>query len=262
MRKITPTVPPMNLSMAQSYVSLETSSSTAAPLMGSKSVLNGLDPAAGFGKARVNRREHVMSPTILRLALICAVAAGLIAPASADTSCRAGQSFESWLAGVRQEAVEEGISPGTLAALDTVTFDDRVLKQDRGQPSLSQSFLQFADRTVSADRLARGRALLEKHAKTFARIEGEFGVPGPVIVAFWGLETDYGGYMGEFSSLRSLATLDAPTRRRRLWAFLARRGHDGMLIRAVLGRVLEPGDLEALDDAAADDGDDEGTPGI
>lgn len=62
--------------------------------------------------------------------------------------------------------------------------------------------------------------------------------------------------------LRSLATLDAPTRRRRLWAFLARRGHDGMLIRAVLGRVLEPGDLEALDDAAADDGDDEGTPGI
>jgi regulatory protein len=62
--------------------------------------------------------------------------------------------------------------------------------------------------------------------------------------------------------LRSLSTLDAPTRRRRLWAFLARRGHDGMLIRAVLGRVLEPGELEALDDAAADGGEDEEAPGI
>ena len=114
---------------------------------------------------------------------------------------------------VRQEAAGAGISERTLAALDGLTFDDRVLKQDRGQPTLSQSFLDFADRVVSADRLARGRALLKKHAETFARIERDFGVPGPVIAAFWGLETDYGAFTGDFSSLRSLATLAYDCRR-------------------------------------------------
>ena len=133
--------------------------------------------------------------------------------AFADTSCRGGQSFASWLAGMKQAAASEGISPAALGALDSLTFDDRVLRQDRGQPSLSQSFLEFVDRTVSADRLARGRALLEKHARTFARIERDFGVPGPVVVAFWGLETDYGGYMGDYSSLRSLASLAYDCRR-------------------------------------------------
>jgi lytic murein transglycosylase len=88
-----------------------------------------------------------------------------------------------------------------------------VLKSDRGQPTLSQSFLEFADRLISADRLKRGAGLLRTHGQTFARIERDFGVPGPVITAFWGLETDYGAYMGNFESLRSLATLGYDCRR-------------------------------------------------
>jgi lytic murein transglycosylase len=144
-----------------------------------------------------------------------AVAAALVAGggALADTSCRGGQSFEAWRAEFRQEAAGEGISERALAALDGIAFDERVLAQDRGQPTLSQSFLEFADRVVSADRLKRGRTLLQKHAATFARIERDYGVPGPVIAAFWGLETDYGAYMGSFSSLRSLATLAYDCRR-------------------------------------------------
>ncbi len=153
-------------------------------------------------------------PGLLGFSLALALAAVTTArSASADTSCRGGQSFDHFLASLRQEAARQGISANALAALDGVTYDERVLKQDRGQPTLSQSFLEFAGRVVSADRLQRGRALLQKHAKTFARIERDYGVPGPVIVAFWGLETDYGGYMGEFSSLRSLATLAYDCRR-------------------------------------------------
>lgn len=202
----------MNLSITISYVSLPTACLTAASLSGSKTVRNSLDPAPVIGKSRVFA-ENLMSSMLARIALFCMLTAGLVAPASADTSCRSGQSFENWLAALRQDAAREGISPGALAALDAVTFDERVLKQDRGQPSLSQSFLQFVDRVVSADRLARGRSMLQKHAQTFTRIERDFGVPGPVIVAFWGLETDYGGYMGDFSSLRSLATLAYDCRR-------------------------------------------------
>jgi lytic murein transglycosylase len=132
--------------------------------------------------------------------------------AHADFGCRA-ESFEAWLTGVKEEAVRAGISRKTLSALDGLSIDRRVLDRDRGQPSLSQSFLEFAGRVVSADRLTRGRALLKKHANIFARIERDYGVTGSVLVAFWGLETDYGAFTGDFSSLRSLATLAYDCRR-------------------------------------------------
>ena len=154
-------------------------------------------------------------------------------PALADTSCRGGQDFDNWLDGVREEAGRAGISSRALSALDGITLDARVLKQDRGQPSLSQSFLEFADRILSADRFRRGRAMLERHSETLARIERDYGVPSAVIVAFWGLETDYGGFMGEFSSLRSLATLAYDCRRPDYFG--------AQLIDAL--RILDRGDL-------------------
>src|SRR6202008_5155264 len=62
-------------------------------------------------------------------------------------------------------------------------------------------------------RMKQGKSLLKKHADTFQRIEQEFGVPGPVIVAFWGLETDFGANLGNFQTLQSLATLAYDCRR-------------------------------------------------
>jgi lytic murein transglycosylase len=147
------------------------------------------------------------------IVLALALATSGAEPARADTSCRSGQSFANWLRGVGEDAARAGLSQRALATLAGITFDQRVLNQDRGQPTLSQSFLEFAGRTVSADRLKRGRALLSNHADTFKRIERDFGVPGAVIVAFWGLETDYGAFTGNFSSLRSLATLAYDCRR-------------------------------------------------
>jgi lytic murein transglycosylase len=149
------------------------------------------------------------------LAGLAAAALLVLAPDAvrADTSCRGGTSFAAWLADFRVAAAREGISTAALSALDGLSFDERVLRQDRGQPTLSQSFLDFAGRVVSADRLSRGRSLLQKHAATFERIERDYGVPGPVILAFWGLETDYGAFMGDFSSLRSLASLAYDCRR-------------------------------------------------
>lgn len=154
-----------------------------------------------------------MRHAIFGTAVLATLTACSPAVAQGDASCRGGQSFESWLGGVRDEAARAGLSERALGALDGVTRDPRVLKQDRGQPTLSQSFLEFAGRAVSTDRLQRGQALLKKHAQTFTRIERDFGVPGPVIVAFWGLETDYGAFSGDFSSLRSLATLAYDCRR-------------------------------------------------
>ncbi|MGQ7791259.1 lytic murein transglycosylase [Faunimonas sp. B44] len=171
----------------------------------------------------------------LRSGLVAALLLGAAgSPASADLSCRQGQPFAAWLDGVRKEAAAAGVSGRTLAALDHVTFDPGILKHDRGQPTLALSFLQFADRMISPERLATGKALLARHADLFARVERQFGVPGAVIAAFWGFETDFGRNTGSFSSLKSLATLAYDCRRPDLFR--------GELIAAL--KILEAGDLK------------------
>src|SRR5687767_14364689 len=86
----------------------------------------------------------------VRCSLWAIMALASIGPeAHADTSCRGGQSFDTWLGEFRREAARQGVSAQALAALDGITHDGRVLRQDRGQPTLSQSFLEFAGRVVS-----------------------------------------------------------------------------------------------------------------
>jgi lytic murein transglycosylase len=145
--------------------------------------------------------------------LLASLCASIAFEAQADTRCRGNQTFQVWLKEFRQDAADAGISTTALAALDGLNQDPRVLKQDRGQPTLSQSFLEFTQRVVSGDRLRRGEAMIRKYSDALTRIERDYGVPGPVIAAFWGLETDFGAFMGNFSALRSLATLAYDCRR-------------------------------------------------
>jgi lytic murein transglycosylase len=125
-----------------------------------------------------------------------------------------GGDFSTWLADFKREAASQGISQRAIgSALDGVTADPAVLSRDRGQRVFSQTFEQFSGRMISADRMRRGTAMLARHAATFARIERQFGVPGPVLTAIWGLETDYGVNQGKFSIIRSVATLAHDCRR-------------------------------------------------
>src|SRR5881409_1117771 len=125
-----------------------------------------------------------------------AVAALVLAVATAQpavAACRNTGTFERWLDEFKREALAQGISQATLAAAaPRMTFDAATVKRDRGQGVFSQTFLQFSDRMVAAYRLQQGGNLMRKHAATFARIEQQYGVPAPVLVAFWGLETDFG----------------------------------------------------------------------
>jgi lytic murein transglycosylase len=132
---------------------------------------------------------------------------------AAAQQCPGGEGFAHWLETFRQEAAAEGISTAALRTLDGVRYDQKVVDADRRQGVFSQSFLEFSDRMVADYRMAQGRQLLKKHADLFARIERDFGVPGPVIVGFWGLETDFGANLGDFRTLQSLATLAYDCRR-------------------------------------------------
>ena len=123
--------------------------------------------------------------------LVCAgiSAAILIAAASQAFAqgCPSPAGFPRWLQGFKQEAAAQGISPQTLSALDGLTYDPATVAKDRAQGVFAQTFLQFSDRMVSNNRLQVGSALIKKNAATFAKIKQQFGVPAPVLVAYWGL---------------------------------------------------------------------------
>src|SRR5262245_22804253 len=142
------------------------------------------------------------------------VGSALTQPAVAAAPCRNDVGFERWLEDFKRDAVAEGVSRQVAdSALAGVTFDPGIVSRDRGQGVFQQSFLQFAGRMADSYRVGTGGAKLKAHAATLARAEQQFGVPGPVIVAFWALETDFGADNGKLPVLRSLLTLAYDCRR-------------------------------------------------
>jgi lytic murein transglycosylase len=154
---------------------------------------------------------------LVRNAAIGAIAATTLLATSAAFAMPCGKNpaeFGRWLQGFKREAAAQGISPQTVAyALDGLTYDPATIAKDRGQGVFAQTFLQFSGRMVSSNRLQVGGQLLKKYAPVFGKIEQQYGVPGPVLVAFWGLETDFGKVMGNMETMRSLATLSFDCRR-------------------------------------------------
>ena len=94
-----------------------------------------------------------------------------------------------------------------------LTLDDNVLAADKRQHVFNQTFEQFSGRMISRDRLTKGANMMLRHASMLQRIEQQFGVPGAVVVAIWGLETDFGVVHGKRSVVRSVATLAYDCRR-------------------------------------------------
>jgi lytic murein transglycosylase len=149
---------------------------------------------------------------IARAGVFAALSIAFTSPAFA--ACQSPAAFGGWLQGFKQEAVSQGIPANVVAsALDGLTYDPATIAKDRGQGVFAQTFLQFSSRMVSNNRIQTGGALLKKYANVFKQIEQQYGVPGPVLVAFWGLETDFGKVMGNMETMRSLATLSFDCRR-------------------------------------------------
>jgi lytic murein transglycosylase len=149
-------------------------------------------------------------------AFIAAMLAGTVLVAAGPAlaaQCNHKGGFNGFVSDFKKEAAAKGISPRGLAALNGVTIDNSVLAADRRQGVFRQSFEQFSSRMISQDRLTKGARLMQQHAATIKRIEQKYGVPGAVVVAIWGLETDYGVNQGKLSVVRSVATLAYDCRR-------------------------------------------------
>jgi lytic murein transglycosylase len=153
-----------------------------------------------------------MRTTALKLAAVMlgAVVAG---PALA-ASCQNTGSYELWLDAFKKEAAAQGISPRVIAeAAPSMTFDPNVVRRDHGQGVFQQTFLQFSDRMVAGGRIPGGLAKIKQHGALFAKIEQQYGVPAPVLTAFWGLESDFGANFGKYNILSAIATLAYDCRR-------------------------------------------------
>jgi lytic murein transglycosylase len=151
--------------------------------------------------------------TRLVVVTLCVAGLGLAALPVAAATCRDQGGFGAFIASIKKEAAAQGISPLAISALNNVSFDPGIISKDHGQGIFSQSFERFSGRLINPGRLRRGANLLKQNASLFSRIEQVYGVPGPVLVAIWGLETGFGARNGSSPTLKALATLAFDCRR-------------------------------------------------
>ena len=150
----------------------------------------------------------------LRCAAMVAVALLTVGGSAKAADCgNSAKGFDGFLKSFASQAAAQGIGKRGLSALNGVQYQPGIIKKDRAQSIFSQAFLEFQSRMATSGRIKKGRALLDKNRKLFDAIQKRYGVQGPVLIAFWALETDFGGYMGDFPTIPSLATLAWDCRR-------------------------------------------------
>ncbi len=155
------------------------------------------------------KHNYYMMTLLLGLAAGGPAAGGPAAGADADSA-----AFPECLARLSARAQSEGISDRTIArGLATATFSARVLELDRQQPEFTTTFADYFNRRATDQRVEQGRRLMQEHRKLLDRVAIQYGVPAPYLLAFWGLETNYGSFFGKMSVINSLATLACDARR-------------------------------------------------
>src|SRR3984885_16204054 len=148
--------------------------------------------------------------------IVAAAAAGVVSARAADCGDSAA-GFNEWLTSFKEVAIRNGISPQVVdSALNGVQFDASVAAHDRGQ-NFGSNFEAFSARHVTPARIKKGKMMMLAYAEPLERIEQRFGVPGAVVVAIWGLETDFGAGLGSYSTLSARATLAYDCRRAQIY---------------------------------------------
>lgn len=167
-----------------------------------------------------------------------APASAAVAPdlaASAAAVDLQAQAFARWIAGLRDSARAAGIDDATLrAALDDVRYLPRVIELDRTQPEFTRSVWDYLDSAVSTQRIAAGRDKLAALRALADAATARYGVPAAIVIAIWGIESNYGANVGDIPTIDALATLGFDGRRE-AWA-------RGQLLAAL--KIIQSGDID------------------
>ncbi|WP_434951726.1 lytic murein transglycosylase [Shewanella sp. HL-SH4] len=138
----------------------------------------------------------------------------LLLSVSFSHSAIASADFAQCVSQLQLKAKQQGISQQTIdTTVANLSFIPRVIELDNQQPEFTTTFKDYYDKRVTDWRIKEGRKLYVQHGQLLRQLTTKYGVPGQYIVAFWGLETNYGSYKGNMSVLNSLATLACDPRR-------------------------------------------------
>lgn len=137
----------------------------------------------------------------------------LIAGFSSKTN--AEEDFNIWLASYKKLALEKGISKETInIAFKNVKFLDQVIKYDRRQPEFFEDTETYVKKRANISRVNTAKKLLKKNKVLFDDVEDKFSVEKEILLALWGIETNFGKHVGKMDIISSLATLSYDKRRR------------------------------------------------
>ncbi|OIN06613.1 lytic murein transglycosylase [Oceanisphaera psychrotolerans] len=132
-----------------------------------------------------------------------------------QTTPVAPADFAAWRTGFRARALAEGIKPAVFdGAFKGVTLNQQVMELDGRQAEFSRQIWDYLDTATSATRVSTGRQKWEQLKPALRAIEQRYGVDARVVLAIWGMETNYGSYRGNTSTIEGLATLAFEGRRR------------------------------------------------
>jgi membrane-bound lytic murein transglycosylase B len=154
-----------------------------------------------------------MNP-LAKTILLAATTALLAGPAFGPSYAQ-GTDFQSCLQTIKADATRQGV-PTAIAdrAFQGLTPDQKVVDLDSRQPEFSLTYSKYVGGSVTPDRVTKGQQRMAQHRALLDALQAEYGVPPQYIMAFWGIETNYGTFMGDFQVVRSVATLACMTKRR------------------------------------------------
>ena len=132
-----------------------------------------------------------------------------------STKTDAEENFETWLLSYKKFALKQGISQETIdIAFKNVKFLDQVIRYDRKQPEFFEDTKTYVDKRANISRVKTARKLLKENQILFTKVENKFSVEKEILLALWGIETNFGRHVGKMDIISSLATLSYDKRRR------------------------------------------------
>ena len=151
-----------------------------------------------------------MPDRIASLGLVCLL---MTSPLQAAPCGDTSSGFEDWKPVMAREAKAAGVGKAGQQALMGTTYSKATIGADRNQKSFNYTLEKFMSVRGADTIVAQGRSRKARNAEFYAALEQAYGVPAGVIIAIHGMETAFGGFMGDTNVVSAIATLAYDCRR-------------------------------------------------
>jgi len=132
-----------------------------------------------------------------------------------SSSAYSNEDFNVWLSSYKNFALKNGVSKETIdISFKNVKFLEQVIKYDRKQPEFYEDTITYVSKRANILRVEKAKKLFKENEKLFNKVEDNFSVEKEILLALWGIETNFGKHVGKMDIISSLATLSFDKRRR------------------------------------------------